>query len=150
MAATRVHELTMNFKLSHLNKLKLCYIMRRNLLNEQKNLFCKFLRFNDLWLIISRTTIIIIWLVDGWNLLAVRTKTVPTKTVKVVTDEPTLKIDESYQRILGNCMWPIWKMTSTVTFRLKPWWIEFLVMRPPIGWNEFPTIFWSDLDISWC
>ena len=25
-----------------------------------------------------------------------------------------------YQRILGNCMLPIWPMTSTVTFRLKP------------------------------
>ena len=22
--------------------------------------------------------------------------------------------------------------------------IQFPVMRPPIGWNEFPTIFWSD------
>ena len=29
----------------------------------------------------------------------------------------------SYQRILRNCMLPIWPMTFTVTFRLKSWWI---------------------------
>ena len=50
----------------------------------------------------------------------------------------------SYQRILGNCMLLIWPMMSTVTFRLKPWWIQFPVMRPPISWNEFPTIFLSE------
>ena len=50
----------------------------------------------------------------------------------------------TYQRTLGNSMLPIWPMTSTGTFRLKPWWIQFPVMRPPIGWNEFPIIFRSD------
>ena len=55
-----------------------------------------------------------------------------------------LVVIKPYQRILGNSMSPIWPMTSTVTFCLKPWWIQFPVMRPPIGWNEFPTIFWSD------
>ena len=35
-------------------------------------------------------------------------------------------------------------MTSSLTFRLKPWWIYFPVTRPPIDWNEFPTIFWSE------
>ena len=36
--------------------------------------------------------------------------------LKSISNFPT----NSYQRILGNCMLPIWPMTSTVPFRLKP------------------------------
>ena len=38
---------------------------------------------------------------------------------------------------------PIWPMRCVITLQLKPSWIQFPVIWMPIGWNPFPTIFWS-------
>ena len=53
----------------------------------------------------------------------------------------------TYQRKLGNSrfvIYPNWPIGSILPLNMMLRWIGSPVMMTPIGWKEFPTIFWSE------